>query len=164
MALVIEDGTGVAGATSYVTLIEARAYATARGLIFPAVDSDLEALLVKAMDYLETLRAEFKGTKVFGFGYRQWPREGVVIDGLELAATAIPEELKNGQIQLAVEFQTVDPMATTFGQVVKREKVDVIETEYAVNYKEGPAPTRMPRVQAILAPLLKATFLEVVRA
>ena len=53
MALVVEDGTGVAGATSYVSVADFKLYAAARGATVPATDSDCDVLLIKAMDALE---------------------------------------------------------------------------------------------------------------
>jgi len=53
MALIIEDGTLVANADSYVTLAVARAFAEKRGLVPVATDA-LEADLIKAMDFIES--------------------------------------------------------------------------------------------------------------
>src|SRR5512140_3031441 len=157
MALVIEDGTGVTGANSYATLVEIRAYATARQYTVPAQDADLEALVLKAMMYLESKRREYKGTKTHGIGYLQWPRTDVQIDGYDLASDVIPEQLKDALAQLCFELQTVDPMKTTSGQVVRRERMDVFETEYAVNYKaERELPAYLPKVDALLEPLCNA--------
>jgi hypothetical protein len=171
MALTIETGLGVIGATSYVTLVEARAFATSRGITLPAADADLEVLLTKSMDYLEGLRYRFKGSRTFGLDgtgpYLQWPRTGVNIDGVDIATTTIPKELKSVQCQLAIEFMTLDVMATQSGQVVRRERVDVIETEYAVGTRSTteriPRPF-MPRVDALLRPLVNNVGLTVSRA
>ncbi len=154
MALVIENGTGVAGATSYVTLVEARAYATARGVTLPS-DADTTILVTKALDYLESLRDSYKGTKEYGAGYLQWPRTDVEIDGFAVGIDAIPAELKNAQCQLAMEFYaSVDPLATTSSAAIKSEKVGPLETVYALSDGERPGVV-MPKVDALLAPLLK---------
>lgn len=155
MALTVETGAGIVGANSYVSVAEARTYATDRGLNLPAADADIEKLLIKSTDYVESFRERFRGTKANGPGYLQWPRLNVVIDGFEIGITTIPKQLKDAQCQLAFELQTVDPTPTTSGQVIKREKVDVIETEYAVNYKQGASPPSLPKVLYLLEPLLK---------
>lgn len=162
MALTVEDGTGVDGANSYVTLVEVRAYASARGLTIPAVDADLEKLVVKSTDYLEAQRRRYVGLRVNGQGYLQWPRmqddgSGVVIDGCELTTTEVPSELKLAQCQLVAELVDVDPLGTVSGAAIRREKIDVLETEYAVSDgNRAPAPF-MPKVEALLAPLFKAS-------
>lgn len=161
MALTVEDGTGtVAGANSYVDLEDARAYASDRGYSLPADDAVLTHLLIRATDYLEGLAGRYKGSKyVPETQSLQWPRLDVVIDGIELDPTEIPEKLKFAQIQAAVEIQTVDPLQTTSGYAIRRERVDVIETEYAIGTNmtsETPLP-RMPKVDALLSTLMRGS-------
>lgn len=160
MALTIEDGTGKADATSYVTAAEARAYAAARGVTLDANDAVVEPLLVQAMDYLEALI--YKGHRTFpDVQALSWPRTCVVIDGVKVpvsGASSIPRQLKAAQMQLSIEASNgIDLMPTTDGRVVKREKVDVIETEYMTNTDLGvgglPGPS-FAKVDALLAGLL----------
>lgn len=167
MALTVEDGSGIEGANSYVSLAEARAYATSRGLTLPADDAQAEALVIKAMDFIESeARGPYKGIPTYpGVDNLKWPREGVVINDAELAPNKIPATLKKAVAQLAIEIQAVDPIPTLSGQVVKREKVDVLETEYAIDYKAGQKPPVMTKVDLLLAPLLRRTgVLQVKRA
>lgn len=167
MALIIEDGTGKEDATSYVSAADARAYAAARGATLPpapgGADPDpLEPMLVQAMDYLEALASRYKGTPTFpAVQALSWPRTGVVINGTELAASgvgSIPRQLKGAQVQLAIEVAAGnDLMPTTDGRVVKKEKVDVIETEFMTGQDLG--VTGLPgytfaKVDALLEPLL----------
>lgn len=168
MALVIEDGSIVAGANSYVSLAEARAYATARNKPLPTDDTALEALLISAMDYLEAQRARFEGSKVSSEQELQYPREGVIIDGIELASTVIPSILKQAQIRLAMEANAgVDLMPTRTGGFVKKEVVGPIETEYSEKVGVSVEP-EMSAVEALLAPLFAprsvGTFLTTFRA
>ena len=53
MALVVEDGTGLANATSFVSRADYIAFAVARGVTI-ADDEAADVELVKAMDYLLT--------------------------------------------------------------------------------------------------------------
>lgn len=166
MALTVEDGTGVENANSYVDLAYARAYATQRTLALPADDAACEALLIKAMDFIESeARGPYKGDQTYpGVDNLKWPRTGVYIEDVALDPAKIPATLKKAQCQLAVELQTLDALPTLAGQIVKREKVDVIETEYAIDYKAGQKPPVMTKVDLLLAPLLKKTgALRVVR-
>ena len=169
MALVIEDGTGLGNANSYVDAATARDYASARGVSLPAADADVEKLLVQAMDYLEAQRARYQGTKTWPVGTAehpaaqalQWPRTGVIIDcSYTLPDNVIPTELKSAQCQLAMEvFAGNELMPSTDGKVVKREKVDVIETEYMTGQDMGTAGTprpSFPAVDALLEPLFTA--------
>lgn len=158
MALVIEDGTGKADSNSYVEVSEAQAYATARGITLPADES----LLIKAMDYLEAQRARYQGAKTNpGVQALQWPRTGVILDcSYALPDNVIPVELKNAQMQLALEvFAGNTLLPSSDGRVVKREKVDVIEREFMTGSDLGtgglPSPS-FPAVEALLAPLFAA--------
>lgn len=141
MALIIEDGSGVPGAQSYVTAVEAKAYAAERQRDFPAVDAAVEALLLTAVDYLESLRARYQGAKTHPDQALQWPRSGVVIDGHPVAPDAIPEDLKHAQMQLALAGAAgVDLLPAGDGRVVQSEQIDVIRRSYDTRMaSSGPA-------------------------
>ena len=55
MALVVEDGSVVSGANSYITLADYRAWANARGISASDSDTVLERYVLRAMDYFEQL-------------------------------------------------------------------------------------------------------------
>lgn len=153
MSIIIEDGSIVAGANSYASLAEARAYATARGKTLPADDTALSALLITSVDYLEAQRARYQGSKVSAEQWLQFPREGVYIDGVPLEATAIPAILKQAQIRLAIEVNSgVDLMPTRSGPFIKKEEVGPIVTEYSEKVGVSVEP-EMTAVEALLAPL-----------
>lgn len=162
MALIIEDGTIVANAQSYVTAAQARAFALSRGITLSADDAVVESQLIRAVDYLETYRDRYKGTLVSaGIQSLQWPRTGVIIDELyELPITTIPKELKQAQMALAMEVHGgIVLMPSSDGRVVKREKLDVIEREFMTGNDMTKTGLPMPKftyVDALLAPLLKA--------
>jgi hypothetical protein len=155
MALTIEDGSGVAGANSYIDVATARTYAVARGLTLPAADGDVEALLIKAMDFIEAYRGDFQGIKTSATNPLQWPRTGVTLDGYPLAADSIPQVLKDAQAQLAVEAQNADLMPTGTGREVVMERVDVVQVQYAESGNTNPQPI-FTKAEALLKPLFKS--------
>lgn len=183
MALEIEDGTGKANATSYVTVAEAKTYAASRGVVLSNDDAVVEAQLIQAMDYVESFRAKYQGRKTWprpGMDVShphaqalQWPRTGVVIDcDYNLPDNVIPQELKQAQMQAAIEVHNgLVLMPSSDGRVVKREKVDVIETEYMTGQDLGASGSlgpSFPAVDALLEPLFSACggggfFLKTVR-
>lgn len=132
MPLVIEDGSIVVAADSYVSEAGARAYATKRGESLPVDDAACAILLTKALDYIEALEYRFKGERVDETQPLSWPRTGVTINGRVIAATTIPQQLIALQCQLAIDAQTVNLSPNTTGRIVTKQKVDVIETEYAI--------------------------------
>lgn len=192
MALIIEDGSGVENADSYVSAADARTYASARGVTLPADDTALEALILKGMDYLEAQRANYQGGRTYtGFAGQyaddscfpiappadidthaaqslQWPRYGVYLDDVPISGNTIPRELVSALCQCAIEIGAGgDLQANSSGQVVKSEKVDVLQTTYMTADEMGSVgvSNTFPKVDALLAPLFggNGTFLKSVR-
>lgn len=147
MALEVEDGTGKDDAQTYVTAEEARDFALLRGETLSATDSVVEVLLVKAMDWLEG--QDWKGTPTSETQALAWPREDV--DGYD--NNEIPTKLKNAQCQLVLEALVYDLAPSGDGKQVIKEKVDVIETEYAPASTSAPIPA-FPKVEAWIKTLI----------
>lgn len=162
MALVIEDGTVVAGANSYIEVQEAKDYAAARGVDLGNDVVVTEQRLLGAMDYLESL--SYKGTRTDADNQvLAWPRVGATFDGRTFGDHVIPNQLKSAQAQLVIElFQGVVLFSSSSAgggeKFVKKEKVDVIEVEYATPKETGEeslAVASLPAVSALLRGLLK---------
>jgi len=131
MALIIEDGSIVAGANSYATVAEIQNYADLRNMSLPCSTGEIEVIAILAMDYLEAqcYQGELVEPNVQPL---QWPRQYVYINGEEFPNNAIPSQLKNAQIELAIAQQSISILSdgTNPADNVKREKTDMIETEY----------------------------------
>ena len=56
MTLIVETGSIVSGANTYVDLADVRAFASARGITVSTDDTTLEQQIIKAMDYVESKR------------------------------------------------------------------------------------------------------------
>jgi hypothetical protein len=98
MALIIEDGTGVPNADSYVTVAECEAFAIAYyGASLAGSPQKKEAALRTAALFMNSL--PWQGHRTFGRNQGlAWPRTGVVDgEGQEISETEIPEEIKNAQ-------------------------------------------------------------------
>lgn len=109
MALILEDGTVVANAQSFVEAVDLAAYAALRGISFPALEADQEQLLIKGMDYLLNREGEFKGSRVSAAQTLPFPRSGVYIFDFPLDSTTVPEQAKNAQIEAAL-FENTDSL------------------------------------------------------
>lgn len=164
MALVVETGEGLPNSTTYATVEQLRAYAAARGVSLPPPERH-EIMLTLAMDYLEQYayqinvkgRSKYKGRKASTTQALLWPRTGVVISGDAFPSNAIPRNLVNAQLQLALESIDFDLMPSSEGYSVAREKVGPLEVEYAAGGRLSgttvDSPPRFPKVDALLAPL-----------
>lgn len=168
MTLIIETGTGVTGANSYVTVDEFRAYAEARGITsISSDDADYEVYLIKAMDKLESYWDRYQGTKVATSQALEFPRMGVVLDDLLVQQTTIPSRLKYAQMAFAMESLAGEDLLpnqlTSTPAAVVSEKVGELEVHYAQsnNLRSTPA---FSKPEALLAPLLKRQGLFGVRA
>jgi hypothetical protein len=141
MTIVVEDGSEVTGANSYVTLDEARDYASARGVTLPAADSELEPLAHLAMDFLKAYDARYVGNLMTSTQPLPWPRKNAYINGFLFANDDIPSQIKEAQkLLIMVQHQGATlfaPLTATTSGTVKREKVGPIETEYAEPYYGG---------------------------
>lgn len=161
MALVVEDGSGLAGAESYASVAEADAYHTARSnSLWTGADAVKEAALRRATDYmLQTYRSRWHGTRYTLPQALDWPRSGVPIPdspggtyGLPayVAVNAVPAEVKRACIELALDALSGD-LNPDLSRATLREKVDVIEVEYDHN---APEYVRRRSVDQLLEPYL----------
>lgn len=153
--LIVEDGTGVADANSFVTEDAIVAYAAARGItIANATDADKDAVAIlgiQAMDYLNALC--WRGTKTFPESLVPFPRSGLT----GYTENQIPAAIKQAQMQLAVLVKNGVILLPTMsgGSFIKREKVGPIETEYSetVWVSDSGLPL-LPGIDGLLWPFL----------
>ena len=155
MALIVETGAIIAGADSYVAATDCDTYHAARGnTAWTGTDAVKEYALRKAVAYLDGhYRNRLKGVMVDPINQLlAWPRYDVVIDGVILASDTIPQKLKDAQCELALIALSAD-LAPSVSAGIKREKIDVLETEY---FAGAPAGTTVyTAVNNLLADLLK---------
>lgn len=155
MAIIVEDGTNIPNANSYVTVAELDNFALLRGYTLPVLEADREVLLIKGTDYTESFRSSFQGQKTYSDQSLQWPRQPVYIDGYPISGASIPNDLKNAQMQAAIEVNlSGGDIQPNTGKNIKKEKVDVIEVEYQDGSGALYAPT-YPKVDTYIDPLLK---------
>lgn len=129
MAIIVEDGSIVANADSYVSVANYTTWADARGIEYDS--SVLENQILRAMDYIETLR--FIGQKSTKSQPLQFPRVGVVVDGYELDYDEIPEQLKKAVFESIKAESDGNSQLANVERTTSREKVGEIEVQYAPN-------------------------------
>ena len=161
ITITVEDGSNVANANSFVTLVEARSYAEARGVTLPVADDSLAVMLIKACDYLEAQANRYQGEIANESQALQWPRIDVYISGSETAfpSNAIPKQLKAAQCATVLAInEGVDIMPNySAADFVVEERVGPITTKYADPSKVGITPT-LTNVEALLQPLFGSTL------
>lgn len=149
MSLIIETGAIVTGAESYVSVADCDTYHTNNGnALWTGTTAVKEAALRKAARYLDCYyRPRWKGYRVqFSIQSLEWPRYEVEVPGGGVAgfgdfanwlpSDQIPQRLKDAQCELALRALSGD-LAVDGASNIIREKVDVLETEYAKGTVKG---------------------------
>jgi hypothetical protein len=161
MALIVEDGSVVAGAESYISVADADTYHAKRANVaWDAVD-DKEAALRKATDYLrQNYRMAWKGDFKSASQVLDWPRVGVYTLEFYSGAyagsrylvpdTVVPDDVKNACAELALKSATADLNPDQSRGIVS-QTVGPISTTYDVN---SPQQKRYRAIDMMLAPYL----------
>lgn len=106
--LIVEDGTNVTNANSYIDLTYLASYASDRNYSLPTLDVDKEIFVIRGMDYLEGQL--FNGSRTNDDQALNWPRQNVFIDCELFDEESIPELLKKALAQLVIEQQLRTPL------------------------------------------------------
>lgn len=181
MSITVEDGTGIAGAVSYVSAQTVADYATARGLTFDPAAAGAEGACVRATEYIDaTYMGRFPGIPTFGrLQGLQWPRVGAYVrvpdngrfnalfygggryydyeflDGLYyIPNNVVPREIIKATCEGALR-EIIKPGALTpdlkRGGAIQRVKAGSVEVEYSGS---APAGTSFQSIGLALASLL----------
>lgn len=139
MALIVEDGTGLAGAESFISVAGADAYLTSRGSDWSSMSTtEKEQALRRATDYMEQMyRERWAGQRVTTTQALSWPRYFVPIkdasDGYSYwPSDAVPTLVANACAALALKAAAGD-LAPDVGRLKRRTKVGPLEVEYEPN-------------------------------
>ena len=150
--MIVENGTGLKNADSYVSVEFADSYFSTRGEKTWAEfeTTAKEALLIKATDYLEAMYIDkWKSTKLKADQALACPRVGF----------GVPERLKKAVCELALKANSGELVADV-ERLTTKEKVGSIEVEYS-EYAD-PA-TKYAYVLNLLKPYLNLSSGMIVR-
>jgi hypothetical protein len=152
MSLVVEDGTGLANAESYISVANADARHTAFGnSAWTGSTAVKESALRRATAFMEqAYRNRWQGLRAHVDQALSWPRYDVCVDGYSIASTVVPTEVANACADLALAALT-DDLNPTLTRGVRRKKIGPLETEYDPYSPQG---TRRPAIGMMLAPFL----------
>jgi hypothetical protein len=153
--LIVEDGSVAANANSFVTDDEFKAYADIRNKDIPATQPDREALLVLAMDYLFSIEDELQGYRTDSTQTLPFPRTGVCLNQYPMDSNFIPQNVKNAQMELAMQASESDILISEQSQSLASFSVDGV---YSESYFNGGSWTqvRTDKADAYLNALKKS--------
>jgi len=159
--LIVEDGSTVTDANSYIDTAYLDSYASDRNLTIPTVEADKETAILLAMDYIESFRMKFTGYKATDTQSLQWPRKYAWIDCIEFADDEIPNELKKAVAQLVVEQQTYPlypiPLTSSVEGAVTEKTIGPLTKKYS-SVHSSVVSSRTPIAFAAVLTLLKPLF------
>jgi hypothetical protein len=159
MAFVVESGTGLSNATSYVSVADADAYFLDRGSSAWAAlsNGEKEVALVQATSYVDAVNS-FIGTKSTSAQSLQWPRssaydrDGYLYEGIPSCLEhAIAEyALRASSTSLAPDIE----YSSTGILTMEKSQVGPVMEEKRYSDQRTPAIREYPYADALLAPLV----------
>lgn len=155
MPLIVEDGSIVPDADSYVSLTDARALAANYGLELPADDTAAEVALRNGATYVGLAEPQMCGSRVSAEQSLAYPRTGTALNGFTVADNVIPSQLIRAQVIAAVTYGAgTDVRANSDGRSVQTERVEGTVTVTYFNNGNSGATTAITAADDALRPLL----------
>lgn len=153
ITIIVEDGTIVENANSYVSLEDLREYAGMNNYEISTDDETVKLAMLQACDFLNGL--DYIGSPASAYAGMAFPR---VIDGLE---GVIPSQIVKAQCYLTcnallgdIELFTTDVNTGNLG--IASEKVSVLETSYFEglheDYLASTGNKKFPYIWSLLKP------------
>ncbi|MDQ1921631.1 DnaT-like ssDNA-binding protein [Massilia pseudoviolaceinigra] len=157
MSLIVEDGTGLAGAESYASVAAADARCASLGVASWAAlaEAAKEIALRKAAIFMATYRTRWAGRRMYQHQALDWPRYGVKVDEFYVLSTIVPLDVVNACIDLAARAgsgEDLMPDLDTGSNVIKKDKVGPLETEFFQNTTD--VRERFTAVDTLLTPYI----------
>ncbi len=171
MALIVEDGTGLATAEAWISVADAATYLTSIGETWTVTVSEQEEDLRVGTQELENLYAcRWPGTRATDVQALSWPRIGATdCDGYAVESDSVPVLLQRASAliaaarrQLIVAGDPFQPTTLSAGGTVVKSTVKLGPITESLEYgsgglsadEAGVAVRRFPRVEAMLRPIL----------
>ena len=159
--LIVEDGSIVADANSYIAYDYALAYHALRGnsAWAAASDADQQYAIIRATQAIDSIyKGKWKGSPTeYGTQELEWPRSGVTVGSTSIGDDTIPAAIKKAVCEAALrELASPGSMTPDLerGGEIKRVKADVVEVEYMDGAN---STTTFTAIDGLLADLVTGT-------
>lgn len=142
MSLIVEDGSGLATAESFLSVADCTTYNDAHLAVaaWGSASTDAkERALRNATQYLEaTYSSRWLGIRSTAVQALSWPRYEAELDGRILSSTALPTRLKDATAELAIKAvsETLMPDQANPGTILS-ESVSVGPLSTSTTYSGG---------------------------
>ena len=157
MAFLVEDGTGLAAATAYVSVSYADAYHALSGAAWTGEESAKQQAIVKATRFIDRrFFGRFRGVQRSGSQALAFPRVGIYDEAGRLR-DEMPRQIKEACAEYALRALSgeilPDPEHDAAG-VVRSRTEQVGPISESVEYERTRAAPSYPEADALLRPLL----------
>lgn len=113
-------------------------WANARGFMIKGSSSEL---LTQALDWLEL--QQFAGSKTDAAQPNQWPRTGVVIDGVSVPRDTVPQQVIDLQMRVAADIDAgMDPSGQRKAVKSSATVFGAVAVTYAAGSSDSPLSTQ----------------------
>lgn len=144
MAIIVEVGTVVASANSYVSVAFADTYFEIDEnftVTWSAMTTGEKETRLRWATRVLDQKVVWKGTKTTETSSLRWPRTGLYDrDGISVDTDEMPLQLLQVTCELAKFLEGTDPTTSQGGDALKRIAVDVVEIEYQDGATQPEAP------------------------
>lgn len=124
ITIIVEDGTVVPNANSFLSLIDARALAESMGILLPVDDDKANEAIVKGGVYVNNQEGSLQGVRVSADQTMCYPRDGVVKYNFDVPNDSIPDEIKCSQVHAASQIGAgAKPYSNDTGKEVASQAV-----------------------------------------
>lgn len=143
--LIVESGTGASDSDSYISLIDARAWAEKYGYTLPIDDTEADVYLRKGAGYVGLFESSYSGSRLNDDQSLSWPRSDAHkcsgYNEISIPSDSIPNEIKYAQVIAASAYAAnVDVRANDDGKSIASEAVvGAVAVSYFDNGKTGSA-------------------------
>jgi hypothetical protein len=167
MAFIVETGTGLANAESYISVEDAEDYIAAYAIaadvtLWDALaDADKEKALRIGTQYLD-LCFRFRSVKSTQTQALAWPRIGVQDDEgyYFLDSSQIPECVKRATVEAALRHVAGDNLLGAIAKpgVIESQSVTIGPLQKSTTYQGGQSPVpEYPKIRALLKQVIEAS-------
>jgi len=136
MTLIVEDGSIVAGANSYTSLVDARDFLGSIGYQLNIDDAIAEQQLIRGFAYINSFETSYQGCRVSATQEGSFPRIGVYLNGFPVESNTIPSQIIQAQCLAAYEENQESGSLFPSGSqqtITSEEVVGAIKVSYADN-------------------------------
>ena len=166
MAIIVEDGSIVANANSYVTRANFITYAADRGITIANTTAS-DVFLIKSAEHIDAHEDNLKGTRVQRSQAMAFPRNDLTIEGWYWAGNEIPRHVVLCQYAFALDLAAgIDILnrPQNPGLAKRSETVfGAVSVEYAIGASPNQKLSRTSTADALLYALLKNSGLRTVQ-